>query len=82
MNPALVQEPELAAVTGYYTPAGDPDRGQIKRCLKRMGVRYFEGKGGRVWTTTDLINRAGGLVSGQPAANDDDAMAPYGPEFL
>lgn len=46
---------DLAAVTGY-------DRwGDITRSLNEQGIKYFIGKGGRPWTTIDLVNAAGGL---------------------
>jgi hypothetical protein len=51
----LIGVDQLQAITGY-------DRwGDIARCLDVHGVRYFLGKGGRPWTTIDLINAAMGV---------------------
>lgn len=40
---------------------------KIEACLKSQGITYFYGKGGCVWTTTELIARAGAQG---PATND------------
>lgn len=45
---------DLLAMTGYERP------GDVERCLREQGVRFFWGKKGP-WTTLDLINAAGGL---------------------
>lgn len=40
---------------------------KIEACLKSQGISYFYGKGGCVWTTTELIAQAGAHTS----ANSD-----------
>ena len=45
---------DLRQITGYAKP------GDVARCLRRQGIKVFEGKSGP-WTTTDLVNAAGGL---------------------
>lgn len=35
----------------------------VERWLKSQGIRYFYSKHG-VWTTTDLVNAAGGIRAG------------------
>jgi len=53
----IVNFEELKGITGYKN-AGD-----IEKCLRRQGIAAFYGIGKRVlWTTTDLINAAGGLT--------------------
>lgn len=51
---------DLSTMTGYERAA------DIAKCLKRQGIRYFDGKDGP-WTTLELINAAGGL---RQQAND------------
>jgi hypothetical protein len=46
---------ELRAITGYSRS------GDIARCLRTQGIRFFYGRGGEPWTTTELVNLAGGL---------------------
>ena len=55
-----------------YSRAAD-----VRRCLTRDGIRYFEGRDGP-WTTLDLVNAAGGLRTGTAASEAD----PYDPEEL
>lgn len=55
---------DLKGITGYQRP------GDVARCLREQGVRVFHGRNGP-WTTIDLINQAGGLEIGQPAAPSD-----------
>lgn len=45
---------ELASVYGYERMS------DVRRCLRRDGIRYFEGRNGP-WTTLELVNAAGGL---------------------
>lgn len=46
---------DLLQLTGF-------DReGDLKRALTQAGIRWFPGRGGKPWTTLDLINKAGGL---------------------
>lgn len=54
---------DLRRLTGYRTQPA------VERCLKRQGIVYFYSAHG-VWTTTDLVNAAGGIRAG--ASNDDD----------
>lgn len=62
---------DLCAAYGYGRAA------DVRRCLTRDGIRYFEGKDGP-WTTMDLINAAGGLRA-NTAPNPAD---PYNPDEL
>lgn len=57
---ALVKQKELLEVTGYKN-GGKP----LEDVLSEQGIRFFYGKGGQIWTTTDLINAAGGLAQVQ-----------------
>lgn len=53
---------ELLEITGY-------DRvGDLCKSFDAQGIRYHRGKGGKPWTTLDLINAAAGLVpaNGEP----------------
>lgn len=34
----------------------------LRKSLDAQGIRYFKGKGGKPWTTVDLINAAAGLA--------------------
>jgi len=56
MPHALLKFDDLRALTGYER-AGD-----VARCLRKQGIRIFEGRVGP-WTTLDLVNAAGGLSS-------------------
>lgn len=62
---------DLAAAYGYSRAA------DVRRCLTRDGIKFFEGRDGP-WTTMDLINAAGGLRTG-PAP---DPAEPYSPDEL
>jgi len=57
---------QLLHVTGYERPS------DLCRALDAQGVRYFKGKGGKPWTTIDLINAAAGLV--RPAYDQQDEL--------
>lgn len=72
MNPHLVPERELAALTGHLDPSGAVRRGQLVRCLKRQGVRFFTGAGGTVWTTVSALDQALGILPQTPAAPSTD----------
>ena len=54
MSAATIDYEELKELTGYQR------RGDVERCLKDQGIRFFIGRAG-VWTTVDLVNAAGGL---------------------
>jgi hypothetical protein len=57
MTTGLISTEQLKTVTGY-------DRvGDIERCLRAAGVRFFYGKGGRIITSMDAINAALGIQS-------------------
>ncbi|MQT34848.1 DUF4224 domain-containing protein [Pseudomonas helleri] len=58
---------DLKQVTGYQR------RSDIERTLKEQGIRVFMGRNGP-WTTTDLINQAGGYT---PPSQDS-----YSPEII
>ncbi len=57
----FVQLEDLQAITGYQRMA------DVERCLRAQGIRYFYGRTGVLWTTTGLIEAAGGLT---PANTD------------
>lgn len=60
---------ELLALTGF-------DRvGDLRRSLDDQRVAYFLGKGGKPWTTIDLLNAAKGLKPDAP-------QQPLGAEIL
>jgi len=65
MTTALISTEQLKTVTGYDRP------GDIERCLRSAGIRFFYGKGGRIVTTTDAINAALGIQS-QTAPPDQE----------
>ncbi|WP_414649648.1 DUF4224 domain-containing protein [Dyella sp.] len=62
IHDALITADELAQVTGYDQDAA------LKRALTQAGIVWFPGKHGRPWTTISLINQAGGIQAGAPAA--------------
>ena len=68
---SILTADELLAATGYERV------GDLTRALTRQGIPWFPGKGGKPWTTIDLINKAGGLTT--PAANDAE---PYDPDSV
>lgn len=55
---------QLMEATGYDRP------GDLCRSLEAQGVRYLKGKGGKPWTTLDLINAAAGLVTSSSSPAD------------
>lgn len=65
MRGSILECADLLAITGYERP------GDAARCLRRQGVRVFEGKDG-IWTTVELVNAAGGIVP----ASANDAYSP------
>lgn len=62
---ALVSIDQLKIATGYDRP------GDIERCLRKNGVRYLYGQGGKIFTTIDAINAAMGLKFDIPDANQE-----------
>lgn len=66
-NDRLVSFEELSTITGYQKPS------DVERCLVEQGIQVFRGRRGRLWTTMDLVNHAGGL---RQAADNDDAYSP------
>lgn len=66
MMGSILESADLLAITGYEKPA------DAARCLRRQGVRVFEGKKG-IWTTVELVNAAGGIV---PAAANSEVFKP------
>lgn len=64
---SLIETRDLLTLTGYQKPA------DAARCLRKQGIKIFEGKDGP-WTTLALINAAGGLAefSSQTAYKVDD----------
>ena len=61
----LVSIDQLKIATGYDRP------GDIERCLRKNGVRYLYGQGGKIFTTIDAINAAMGLKFDPPDANQE-----------
>jgi hypothetical protein len=61
----LVSIDQLKIATGYDRP------GDIERCLRKNGVRYLYGQGGKIFTTIDAINAAMGLKFDTPDANQE-----------
>lgn len=60
MRGSIVECEDICAITGYERPA------DAARCLREQGIKVFEGRNGRPWTTIGLIEAAGGLLpSGQ-----------------
>ena len=51
----LITLDHLKTATGYYRPA------DIERCMKKNGIRFLYGQGGKIFTTIDAINAAMGL---------------------
>lgn len=52
----MITAEQLQATTGYDRLA------DVCRSLDEQRIRYFRGKGGKPWTTIDLINAAAGLA--------------------
>ena len=59
----IVDFPELQEITGYVRSA------DIQKCLRRQGIKCFEGRVG-TWTTIGLIESAG-LTSANTVESDD-----------
>ena len=66
----ILTHEQLTLLTGYGR-AGD-----LRRVLGAQGIRCFYGKGGRIWTTIDLVNAAAGLL---PSGSTSEPEA-YRPE--
>ena len=64
-SPLTLTTEQLSLLTGYERAS------DLKRALDAQGIRYFWGKGGRIWTTIDLVNAAGGLL---PAATTSQSQ--------
>lgn len=60
--PSILTCDDLKKITGYQR-AGD-----VTRCMRDQGVHVFNGKHGP-WTTLDLINKAGGIITGPLEGN-------------
>ena len=58
--PGILTTEQLLEATGFERVA------DLTRILNEQNIRYFWGKGGRPWTTLDLVNAASGLVRGVP----------------
>lgn len=52
--------------------------GDIARCLRQQGVKFFHGKKGVIWTTMELINRAGGITTPDQSGDTYDAESLIG----
>jgi Domain of unknown function (DUF4224) len=68
MRGTIVECEDICAVTGYERPA------EAARCLRDQGIKVFNGRNGRPWTTVGLIEAAGGLLPGRTGSE------PYKPE--
>ena len=66
-NAHIINTDDLKQITGYERP------GDVEKCLKKQGVRFFFGKNGP-WTTLDLINAAGGLCPAQLPKTASDGI--------
>ncbi|WP_394713358.1 DUF4224 domain-containing protein [Desulfogranum marinum] len=52
----IISQETLADITGYSrTP-------EIAACLTRQGIRYLQGKRGRIFTTIEALNHAMGAT--------------------
>lgn len=51
----IIETEDLKHIT-KLTKAGD-----IERVLTKQGIKIFRGRHGVIWTTLDLINKAGGI---------------------
>lgn len=49
---AIIQQEVLLEATGYEQP------GSLERWLRDNRIRFYIGKGGRIWTTEFAINAA------------------------
>lgn len=49
---AVLTESQLAESTGYKR------RGDLEKYLQEQGIKFFTGKGGKLWTTTGLVEAA------------------------
>lgn len=78
MNPHLVPERDLAALTGHLDAAGGVRRGQLKRYLKRQGVPFLPGAGGAVWTTVSALEQALGIRPETPTPAPSTDTYPEG----
>jgi hypothetical protein len=63
---------DLLEITGYGRV------GDLRRALEDQGIQYFDGKGGSIWTTMQLVNAAKGL----PGANDASHVPKFGGEII
>jgi len=50
----IITQAQLAEATGY-NPA---QTAKIEKCLRDQGITVFYGRGGCIWTTTELIAQA------------------------
>lgn len=50
----IVTQAQLAEAMHY----GPGQTAKIEKCLRDQGIQFFYGKGGCIWTTTELIAQA------------------------
>ena len=62
----LVTEEELLLATGYKRSM------DLEKHLRRQGIRFYRGRAGRVWTTTELIAKAGEKVNHESVEFEQD----------
>ena len=64
MNSDILFLEDLKVITEYKNV------GDVARCLRNQGIKFFHGKQGTIWTTMQLINNAGGIPSAPDASNE------------
>lgn len=45
----IIRQEELMEATGYER------RADLERCLRDQGITLFYGKGGKIWTTSEIL---------------------------
>jgi hypothetical protein len=53
----ILETEDLLRITQLTKPA------DVERVLTQQGIKVFRGRKGCIWTTLDLINKAGGIRS-------------------
>jgi hypothetical protein len=61
--PSILSEKDLMTVTGYKK------RSLLERCLRSQKIKFFYGRGGQIWTTSDALNAGLGLIAIQQDNN-------------
>lgn len=70
MNSSCLTSDDLLEATGYQR------EGDLKKSLEAQGIPVIEGKGGKFFTTLDLVKAAGlakiGLTDSEPEKKKED----------